>query len=369
MGDYRTTTGNEIPSTKWEVTRKRYVFLATFLLLLALLAAAGTLIKVDRYTTATGYVTTEEYAEVRSPLTGTVSKILVRSGETVEAGQILVQLNSEEEEALLAETRARVSKLQTEMQRRKAEMAIDIERRSVDLSEQKRAHLDAIAIADLQLRNAQAKLKLTQELVNKGLKAATNLEDDSLKEQLAQVTLASLRNKDFTIYEELLKRDRLKYDSEIAALDNERQALEDAVRRVEARLQTRLIRAPIEGIVVRYEFVLGELLTPTSVIYEIFGGEKQVIKLRIHEKHATRVGVGQKYRARLSSYKGLVRQYFRGEVEYMRNVIQSEGRTTYRVAYCNFNNGGREIPPGATAEARIYYGRSCLWFYLFNIDL
>lgn len=369
MGDYRTTTGSEIPLTKRENIRRRYVFLGTFLLLLALLGVAGTLIKVDRYTTATGYVTTEDYAEVRSPLTGTVSKILVRSGEKVQTGQVLVQLNSEEEEALLAETRARVSKLQTEMERRKAEMAIDIERRSVDLAEQKRAHLDAIAIADLQLRNAQAKLKLTQELVNKGLKAATQLEDDSLKEQLAQVTLASLRNKDFTIYEELLKRDRLKYDSEIAALDNERQALEDAVRRVEARLQTRLIRAPIDGVVVRYEFVLGELLTPSSVIYEIFGGEKQVVKLRINEKHATRVGVGQKYRARLSSYKGVLRQYFRGEVEYLRNVIQSEGRTTYRVAYCSFDSGGREIPPGATAEARIYYGRSCLWFYLFNIDL
>lgn len=369
MGDYRTTTGTEIPMTKREIIQRRYVFLGVFLLLLTGLIVAGTMIKIDRYTTASGYVTTEDYAEVRSPLTGTVSKILVSSGETVTMGQVLVQLNSEEEEALLAETRARVSKLQTETQRRKAEMDIDLERRSVDLAEQKRGHHDAIAIAELQLRNAQAKLKLTTELVEKGLKAATNLEDDSLKEQLTQVTLTSLRNKDFTVYEELLKRDRLKYDSEIVALSNELQALEDAVRRVDARLQTRRIRAPITGVVVRYEFVLGELLTPSSVIYEIFGGEKQVIKLRINEKHATKVGVGQKYRARLSSYNGLLRQYFWGEVEYLRNVIQSEGRTTYRVAYCSFDNGGRSIPPGATAEARIYYGRSCLWFFLFNIDL
>ncbi len=369
MGDLRVTAGEPLPLSKTEASRRRKKIIFLAALLIGLVVAAGILIKVDRYTLASGYVTTEDYAEVRSPVNGTVSKILVRSGESVEAGQVLVRLNSEEEEALLAETKAKVSKLQTEIERRKAEMAIDLERRSVDLSEQKRHHKDDLEIADLQLRNAQAKVKLTRELVAKGLKAASNLEDDELKEQLAQVGLQSLQNKDFTIYEELLHRDRAKYDSEIKALGNELQALEDAVRRVEARLQTRLIRAPIAGVVVRYEFVIGELLTPNSVIYEIFGGDKQVLKLRVGERHATKIAVGQRYRARLSSFKGLTRLYFRGEVEYLRNIIQAEGQNTYRVAYCNFEADTHLIPPGTTAEARIYYGKSCLWLYVFNVDL
>lgn len=369
MGDLRTTAGEVLPLSKAASKRRRNIILFLAALFLALVITAGILIKVERYTVASGYVTTEDYAEVRSPVTGIVGKILVRSGETVEAGQVLVRLNSEEEEALLAETRAKVSKLQTEIERRKAEMAIDLERRNVDLSEQKRHHKDSIDIADLQLRNAQAKVKLTRELVAKGLKAASNLEDEELKEQLAQVTLKSLQNKDFVIYEELLKRDRAKYDSEIQALGNELQALEDAVRRVEARLQTRLIRAPIAGTVVRYEFVIGELLTPSSVIYEIFGGDKQVLKLRVGERHATKIAVGQKYRARLSSFKGIARLYFRGEIEYLRNIIQADGQNTYRVAYCSFAPGEHVIPPGTTAEARIYYGKSCLWFYLFNVNL
>ncbi|NLZ60642.1 MAG: HlyD family secretion protein, partial [Lentisphaerae bacterium] len=129
-----------------------------------------------------------------------------------------------------------------------------------------------------------------------------------------------------------------------------------------------LIRAPIAGIVVRYEFVVGELLTPNSVIYEIFGGDKQVLKLRISERHAMKIGVGQRYRARLSSYQGLLRQYFRGEVEYLRNVIQGDGKSNYRMAYCSFDPGERSIPPGTTAEARIYYGKSNLWLFLLNLD-
>ncbi|MDD3954299.1 MAG: biotin/lipoyl-binding protein [Lentisphaeria bacterium] len=369
MGDLRITTGEELPLGKKQARKRRNMIFLVMFLLLAAIVTAGSLIKLDRYTVAAGYVTTEDYAEVRPPVTGIVSKILVSSGKVVQAGEVLVQLNSEEEEALLAETKARVSKLQTEVERRKAEMAIDLERRGVDLMEQQRAHKDNISIAELQLQNAQTRLKLTSELVARGLKAANNLEDDRLKEQLAKVTLTSLQNKDFTIYEELLKRDRSKYDQEIAALANELRALEDAVRRVEARLQTRLIRAPISGMVVRYEFVVGELLTPTSVIYEIFGGDKQVLKLRISERHAIKVGVGQPYRARLAPYKGLIRNYFWGEVEYLRNVIQNDGKTNYRMAYCSFDPGEHSIPPGTTAEARIYYGKSSLWLYIFNVDL
>lgn len=369
MGDLRVTTGEELPLGKKQARKRWHMILLVLALFLASVIAAGSLIKIDRYTVASGYVTTEDYAEVRPPVTGIVSKILVKSGKVVEPGEVLVQLNSEEEEALLAETKARVSKLQTEVERRKAEMAIDLERRGVDLMEQQRAHKDNIAIAELQLQNAQTRLKLTSELVAKGLKAANNLEDDRLKEQLAKVTLTSLQNKDFTIYEELLKRDRSKYDQEIDALANELRALEDAVRRVEARLQTRLIRAPIGGMVVRYEFVVGELLTPTSVIYEIFGGDKQVMKLRVNERYATKIGVGQRYRARLIPYKGLIRNYFWGEVEYLRNVIQGDGKVTYRMAYCSFDPGELTIPPGTTAEARIYYGKSSLWLYIFNVDL
>ncbi len=368
MGDYRRTTGEPLPLTPSEQTRRKWKWFLGTIVVLALIFAVGAVIPIRRYAKATGYVTTREYAEVRPPVTGIVSKILVSSGETVTAGQVLVELNSAEEEALLSETRARVSKLKTEIQRRQAEMAIDLERRRVELSEQQRLHSDQLQIAELELENARAKLQLTKEMVAKGLKAATNLEDDQLKEKLAQVNLRAIQNKDFKIYEELLKRDRAKYDQELMALQDELLALEDAVKRVAARLELRKIRAPIAGQVVRYEFVVGELLQPTGVIYEIFGGDELVLKLRVDERHATRIAVGHPYRARLTSVRGFWNIYFRGEVAALRNVIQADGQNTYRTAYCDFKPGEYTIPPGTTAEARIYYARSSFWSYLLNLE-
>ncbi|MFA6815143.1 MAG: biotin/lipoyl-binding protein [Lentisphaeria bacterium] len=369
MGEIRITTGEEIPLPPKEASLRLrrllgYLFLGTMFVIIL-----GCVIKIPRYTVASGYVSSEHYAEVRSPVTGVVSEILVHSGEQVTAGQVLVRLNSEEEEALLAETRARVSKLKTEIKRREAEMSIDLERRRLNLSEESREHVNQIAIAQLRLQNAQTKLKLTQELVNKGLKAANNLEDDRLTEELAKVILMALKDKDFKIYQQLIDRDSEKYKSEVVALNEELKAVNDSVKRVEARLKTREIRAPIAGVVVRYEFVVGELLQPISVIYEIFGGQKQVLKLRIAERHALKVCVGQKYRARLSSLRGIRRQDFWGDVEYLRNVIQGDGQNTYRVAYCSFDSGKYLIPPGTTVEARVYYGKSSFWFYLFNMDI
>ncbi|MBR4222441.1 MAG: biotin/lipoyl-binding protein, partial [Victivallales bacterium] len=185
MGDLRTTLGESKPLPQKESNRLRAIYTFITFLIIAGIIAAGIYIKIDRYTVASGYVTTEEYAEVRPPVTGTVSKILVKTGAQVQAGQLLVQLNNEEEEATLAETKARHAKLQVELERRKAEMNIDLERRELDLSEQERTHADEIAIAKLRLENAKTKLKLTKELVEKGLKAATNLEDDMLTAQLA----------------------------------------------------------------------------------------------------------------------------------------------------------------------------------------
>ena len=368
MGDYRTTHGEPMPLTTKARKRRRLLVAAVLLASIAGIVYAGIAIKVQRYITATGYVTTKAYAEVRPAAAGTVANILVHSGETVEKGEILVLLESEEERAALEEAKRRVQKMQVDMQRRKAEIETLLERARISIEEQKRNHRDAINIAKLQLQDAQTKLKRTRELVERGLKAGSALEDDKLKEQLVQAQLSSLLAKDLSIYENLLLRDRSARQAELKGMEQEVNALQDVVKRLEARVRAKEIRAPIAGRVLRYEFVIGELVRPETVLFEIFGGDEQILKLRIAERYATKVAEGQHYSAVLASYAGLQKVYFTGTVQRLRNVIQAEGRKTYRVAYCDFDSQGYTIPPGTTANARIYYGYSCAWFYLFNID-
>lgn len=369
MGDYRTTMGESKPVPPKAARRRRLLVALLVLLVLGGLVYAGIAIKVERYVVSSGYVTTRDYAEVRPAVAGTVAEILVSSGDPVEKGAVLVRLDAEEEKATYEEAKRRVQKMEVDLSRRRTELETTLERSRLAIEEQKRNHKDAIDIARLQLRDAQTKLQRTRELVERGLKAGSALEDDKLKDELVQAQLASLLAKDLTIYEALLERDRSAHVTELRGMEEELNALNDIVRRTEVKLKAKEIRAPIAGQVLRYEFVIGELVRPETVLYEIFGGDQRVLKLRIAERHAARVAEGQRYRAVLSPYSGLNRIYFTGTVEYLRNVIQTEAQTTYRVAYCSFDPGLYTVQPGTTAEARLYYGRSCLWFYLFNIDL
>ncbi len=295
---------------------------------------------------ASGYLTTEHYAEVRSPVVGLISNILVQSGAWIKQGDMLVQLNCAEEQASLEEARKQAQKAEAELKQRETQIA-----------EQKRRLSEDIAVANMRLQNAMSRLARTREGMIRGLVAGSVLEDDQLKEQLVRAELDSLLKKDLSLYEK-----------DLTVLRQELESRQDAVARVEAAVRAREIRAPIAGQVLRYEFVLGELVRPETLLYEIFGGDKQILKLRILERHALRVAVGNRYDAWLASYRGLQRVRFRGKVQYLRNVIQSDGQTTYQVAFCSFDPQNHAVPPGTTAEAEIYYGKTCLWFFLFGLD-
>ena len=346
MGDVRTTRDGVLPLTSKERRLQRRRLLLLIVIGAVLVISAGFVIPVNQYIMASGYVTTERYAEVRSPAIGTVAKILAQSGMRMQEGDVLVQLDSTEAQAILEETISQVQKAEAEISRRAAE-----------ITERKRRLAEDIIVAKLRLQNAVSRLVRTRELMAKGLVAGSILEDDQLKEKLARAEVQSLTNTDISVF-----------DKELMVLRHELQARREMVDHAETAIRAREIRAPISGQVLRYEFVVGELVRPDTVLMEIFGGARQILKLRVSERHAARVAVGARYRARLATYRGLRSIWFTGKIQYLRNVIQSEGQTTYRVAYCSFNPKGRTVSPGTTAAAKVYCGQTCFWFFLFGVN-
>lgn len=345
MGEYRTTTGEPAPTSAPLRQRRRFRRLSFTLVLILIVAAAGYFIELERSFLANGYVTTENYAEVRPATIGTVADILAQTGSTVTQGQVLAYLDMTEEQAAVEEAQSRVLQMKSELARREAEIV-----------EEKRRHQEQIAIARLRVQNTSAKLSRAQELLDKGLLAGSAMEDTMLAGKLAEAELESL-----------LKKDQSVNDQEIAARLQEIKARGDALARAASRLTLKTIRAPVAGQVLRYEFVAGELMRPENVMYEIFGGVRQVLKLRIPERYAARVAIGQPYKAQLTSYGGLQPVWFTGQIEALRNVIQTEGQKTYRVAYGNFTARGRTVPPGTSAEVRIYCGKVNVWQFIVDL--
>jgi multidrug efflux pump subunit AcrA (membrane-fusion protein) len=346
MGDYRTTSGEAAPLSPRERKKHRNRGIAAGCLALVILLALGFVIQVDRAVRATGYVTSENTAEVRAPEEGLISEIRVGSGTQVEAGDLLARLEDTEETAQVEESRNRHLKLEADIRRREAEW-VEIERMRKHETE----------MARLREKNTEVRLARTRDLQTRGLASAANVEDIALQQQIATAELAALLDRDPTLAAK-----------ELEAMRFELRALADTTARAEARRLRREIRAPLSGRVVRYEFTRGELVRPDTVLFEIFGGERQVLKLRVHERYATRIAPGQSYRARLAPYGGFLSDRFRGRIEALRDVIQDDGGRTYRTVYGSFEPGDRPVPPGTTAEAKISTGKIRLWQYLLGLD-
>ena len=345
MGDFHVTSADTLPLTPKERRLQRAHLLTAIAVGVFLIVLAGFIIPVNQRVLAAGYVTTDQYAEIRSPLVGTVKQIYVQSGARVKQGDLLLRLDSPEEQAILEEAKSRMQKAEDELVRREAEI----------MEEKKRLNED-IVVANLRLSNAVSRLARSRELVEKKAVSEAALEDDILKEKLVRAELGTLTNKDLSVY-----------DKQVIVLRRELEARNDAVERADINVRAKEIKAPIAGQALRYEFVVGELVRPETVLYEIFGGERLILKLRIPEQHATRVAIGNRYSAALIPYRGLNDIYFEGTVENLRNVIQSEGQQTYRVAFCSFDAQNYKVPPGTTAEAKIYYGKTCFWFFLLGL--
>lgn len=345
MGEHRTTRGEPPPATARERRSWLWRSLALAVLILTGIGLAGTWIRLDRYAPATGYVTTDEYAEVRAPVAGQIVRVAAQSGDRVKRGDLLVQLEDASERAALAEVEHQVRKSEAELAFRAAEIA-----------ERRRLQACQIEAARLALDYARQRVELTRQLVAKTQASERDLLDDTYKQQVAEADLRRVQAVDATLDErqmEILRQDTA--------------ARREAAGRAAVAVAARAVCAPLDGDLLRYTFCAGEVVRPDTLLYEIFGGTNRILKLRVPERFATRVATNQEVRAQFRSDRRLITPWVRGRITGMRDVIQTEGPQAFRIVTCSFETGDRLMPPGATADAQIRISRSSFWASLFGL--
>ena len=344
MGDIRTTKGEDMPITKSERKIRRFRIFAVVVLVFAVVLAGGFLIQVPQYATASGYATTKLYSEVRSATTGRIAVILVFSGAEVKEGDPLLRLEDDAEKASVGVARSEVAEVESRLALKEA-----------SVKESLRAHHEKVRLAELELTYSEDQLKVTRLLHDKGLVSGRKLSDDEFGVTRSRETLRSLKETDLTIGQ-----------AEIAVLKQELATKREALERAEAALRDRVVRAPISGRVSRYTFYVGEMLRPDFVLYEIFDGDVDLLKLRVPERYAAKVKKGQFLKARLGTYRTIFPTRFYGAVEELRDVVEGTGDNNYRVAYCSFEQKGRPVAPGTSATAKIRLGKVSIWSLLFQ---
>src|SRR5580692_11150975 len=277
---------------------------------------------------ATGKVTPITKVEVKSKASGIVKNLLVDYGDRVKKGQLLAQLDKEEFEAQVEQSRAALQAADATLSSSQA----DYERAKVDAEG-----------PDVPLLKRQ--LDLNTEMAKDGLVSAQALDKADRnyrmalnKQNVAKAQMAVLKSK-------------------ISQSQAERTRDQANLKQLEEQLSYTDITSPLDGIVLSRDVQMGDAVSSILVLGSgatlvmTLGDTSEVyVKGKVDESDIGKVYLGQPARIRVESFKD---KTFYGKVTKISPMgVEKDNVTTFEVRV-SINNPGGELKAEMTANAEI----------------
>lgn len=244
------------PSTPFRACRRAALMAAT---VTALASLAGCLEDKTR-SQLPGYIEAD-LTSVASPVAGTLAMLNVKEGQSVKAGDKLYLLESNREQAQLAEAQAR--KAQAESQKENISKGA------------RQAELDSLRAklryAKAQLAQAQTNLKKSEELLKRNFISETQVDTNRTNVRLAQEQVEEARAA-------LRAAKEGGREDERAAAAAQASAALAGVQQVEWLLQQKQVSAPINGVVQEVFVRPGEFAQSGATVLSIL--QKDSLRVR-----------------------------------------------------------------------------------------
>ncbi|MDX1733428.1 MAG: HlyD family type I secretion periplasmic adaptor subunit [Halioglobus sp.] len=397
--------------------RARAVLYAIAVAVIALVAWAA-LAQVDEVTRGSGKVIPSRQVQViQSQDGGVVTEILVREGDTVQEGQLLVRLDQTRSQSTFRENRAEYQALAVKAQRLQAvvdgtdfepdaQLAAAVPRivaEEAALLQSVRAELEyakQIAreqltqrqqeLAEVTARERQAarslelsrrELDVTRPMVASG--AVSQVEILRLEREVNQLSgdqkqaAAQMRQIESAILEaqhklsevevEFLNRMREELAQTLSRVNGLREAgtgLSDRVKQTE-------VRSPVDGTIkqLHYHTIGGVVLPGKEIVEVVPADDTLLLEVRIRPRDIAFLVPGQEALVKFTAYDFVVYGGLDGIVEHIGadTVMDEEGNPFYKVNVRTRQSGIAEdkpIIPGMTVEADILTGKKSVLAYL-----
>jgi HlyD family secretion protein len=277
---------------------------------------------------ATGKVTPITKVEVKSKASGIVKKLLVDAGDKVKKGQLLAQLDKEEIEAQVEQSRAAVQAAEASLTSSEA----DYERAKVDAEGPevpllKRAYDRAIGMA------------------KEGVVSTSALEDAEKNYELA-LNKQNVSKAQATVLKAKIAQSQGQLGQDRANL-----------KQLEEQLSYTDIESPIDGVVLSRDVEMGDavssilVLGSSATLVMTLGDTSSVyVKGKVDESDIGKVYLGQPARIKVESFKD---KSFNGVVTKISPMgVEKDNVTTFEVRV-SINNPGGELKAEMTANAEV----------------
>ena len=240
---------------------------------------------------ASGRVVNPLRVEIGSQITGTVARIPVAEGQTVEAGCVLIELEADEGRAQVEQARVGLAQAEARLRQLREATLPSLEQ--------------ALRQAQANLADARNQYQRTRELQDRGFIGPAQLDDAKKNLEVAesQVRGAQLQVED----------NRLRGNAQrlaIMAVEQARAALQTA----QASLDYSVIRAPSAGTLIDRSVERGDVATPGKVLMVLSPAGATQLVVQIDEKNLALLALGQ---AALASADAYPKQTFAADLVYI----------------------------------------------------
>jgi HlyD family secretion protein len=277
---------------------------------------------------ATGKIEPITKVEIKSKASGIVKRLLVDDGDTVKAGQVLAELDKEQIEARVRETRAALEAAEANLRAAEAEM--------------ERAKVDAMGPDVPLLQRAYERAK---SMAGEGVVSQSAMDDAQRAYEMA-VNKRDIARAQLITSKAKMAQAKAQVAQQRANVDN-----------AEEEYRYTTIVAPIDGIVLSRDVEVGDavssilVLGSSATLVMTLGDTKEVyVKGKVDESDIGKVFLGQPARIKVESFKD---KTFNGKVTKISPMgTEKDNVTTFEVRV-SIDNASGELKAAMTANAEI----------------
>lgn len=250
---------------------------------------------------ASGRVATPARVDIGAQITGRVASVPVKEGQTVKAGDVLIELAAADEKAALELAQASVRQAEARLRQ--------LQQLSQPTAEQ------AVIQAQANLANVGKQYQRTRELVAQGFVGKAQLDEAQRALDVAQ---SQLKSAQFQLQSS--KPEGSDYQLAVAGLQQAKANLAAA----QAKLEHTRITAVVDGVLIARDVERGDIVQPGKILMVLSPAGSSQLVVQIDEKNLRYIRMGQSAFAVTDAYPG---QKFPVQVAYINPGVDAQRGT------------------------------------------
>lgn len=274
--------------------------LGLFVLAVCAALTALAFIPATFYVAGSGHILSAQDAVLRAGSKGPIHVINVKSGQRVQQGQIVIELESELEQSEVDRCKRQVAESKAQWAYLKEQLGF----------EQKQEQLQ-LRLAAIEKADAEAEL-----LRVKALQQQNVASDREFQAAKVAFDLADVECRRRGLDREGVRQATLKVQQRRIA------TLEAQLTRAKNALARRKIRAPLTGLIMLHALSIGRVVDANEVLGQVFDDKYYQVVARLPERYSAFLRKGQQVQVELGAYSHWQFGYFTGKVYWVSPVVE-----------------------------------------------